>query len=51
MKDAYGNIMENFVEDFSQSAYTSVIDEEDVLTNKEIDKTSNDLDDLLGELK
>ena len=51
MKDAYGNIMENFVEDFSQSAYTSVIDEEDVLTNKEIDKTSNDLVDLLGELK
>ena len=51
MKDAYGNIMENFVEDFSQSAYTSVIDEEDVLTNKEIDKTSKDLDDLLGELK
>ena len=51
MKDAYGNIMENFVENFSQSAYTSVIDEEDVLTNKEIDKTSKDLDDLLGELK
>ena len=51
MKDAYGNIMENFVEGFSQNAYTSVIDEEDVLTNKEIDKTSKDLDDLLGELK
>ncbi|MBD5487130.1 MAG: cation diffusion facilitator family transporter [Lachnospiraceae bacterium] len=51
MKDAYGNIMEDFVEDFSQSAYTSVINEEDVLTNKEIDKTSKDLDDLLGELK
>lgn len=51
MKDAYGNIMEDFVEDFSQSAYTSVIDEEDELTNKEIDKTSKDLDDLLGELK
>lgn len=51
MKDAYGNIMEDFVEDFSQSAYTSVIDEEDELTNKEIEKTSKDLDDLLGELK
>lgn len=50
MKDAYGNIMENFVEDFSQGVHTSVIDEEDVLTNKEIDKTSKDLDDLLGEL-
>ena len=51
MKDAYGNIMEDFVEDFSQSSYTSVIDEEDVSTNKKIDKTSKDLDDLLGELK
>ena len=51
MKDAYGNIMEEFVEDFSQSAYASVIDEEDELTNKKIEKTSKDLDDLLGELK
>lgn len=51
MKDAYGNIMEDFVEDFSQSSYKSVIDEEDVSTNKKIDKTSKDLDDLLGELK
>lgn len=51
MKDAYGNIMKDFVEDFSQSSYKSVIDEEDVSTNKKIDKTSKDLDDLLGELK
>lgn len=51
MKDAYGNIMEGFVEDFSQNEYSVVIDEEDVIINKEIDKTSNDLDDLLGRLK
>lgn len=51
MKDAYGNIMEDFVEDFSESVYTSVIDEEDVITNKEINKASNDLDDLLSGLK
>lgn len=50
MKDTYKNIMENFAEDFSQSVYTSGIDEVDVLTNKEIDKTRKDLDDLLGEL-
>ena len=50
MKDAYGNIMEDFVEDFSESVNTSVIDEEDVTTNKEIDKASNDLDDLLSGL-
>lgn len=51
MKDAYGNIMEDFVEEFSEKANTSVIDEEDVTTNKEIDKASNDLDDLLSGLK
>ena len=51
MKDSYENIMEDFVEDFSGTAYTSVIDEEDVITNKEIDKASNDLDDLLDGLK
>ena len=39
MKDTYKN-----------SVYTSGIDEVDVLTNKEIDKTRKDLDDLLGEL-
>ena len=51
MKGAYENIMEDFVEDFSENVYTSVIDEEDVITNKEIDKTSKDLDDLLDGLK
>lgn len=51
MRDAYGNIMEDFVEDFSQSAYASVIDEEAVFANKKIDKISKDLDDLLGELR
>lgn len=51
MKNAYGNIMESFVEDFSQNEYSAVIDEEDAIINKEIDKTSNDLDDLIGRLK
>lgn len=51
MNEAYGNVMEDFVEDFSENEYSAVIDEEDVITNKEIDKTSNDLDDLLGSLK
>ncbi|APB37178.1 hypothetical protein [Heyndrickxia coagulans] len=50
MKDAYGNIMENFVEDFCEGVNTSVIDEEDVTTNKQIDKVSKDLDDLLAGL-
>lgn len=52
MKNAYENIMEDFVkdftEDFSQSVHTPVIDEEDVLLNKEIDRISKELDDLLG---
>ena len=43
--------MEDFVEDFSENEYSTVIDEEDVIINKEIDKTSNDLDDLLDGLK
>ena len=51
MKDAYGNIMEEFVEDFSEHEYSAVIDEEDVITNNEIDKANNDLDDLLAGLK
>lgn len=51
MKDAYGNIMEDFVEDFSENEYSPVIDEEDVITDKEIDKVSNDLDDFLNGLK
>ena len=51
MKDAYGNIMEDFVEDFSENEYSPIIDEEDVMINKEIEKVSNDLDNLLEELK
>lgn len=51
MKDAYGNIMEDFVEDFSENECPTVIDEEDVITNNEIDKANNDLDDLLAGLK
>lgn len=50
MKNAYRNIMEDFVEDFSQSGSTSVIDEEDMTINIKIDKVSNDLDDLLADL-
>lgn len=50
MKDAYGNIMEDFVEDLSESVNTSVINEKDVTTNKKIDKASNDLDNLLAGL-
>ena len=51
MKNAYENIMENFVEDFPENVCTSVIDEEDVRVKKEIDKTSDELDDLLKWLK
>ena len=50
MKDAYGNIMENFVEDFTDVVTAAVIDEEDVATNRKIDNTSDDLDDLLANL-
>lgn len=50
-KDAYGNIMEDFVEDFSKQEDISVIVEEDVITKKKIDKTSTDLGDLLVGLK
>ena len=49
MRDTDGNIMEDFVEDFSEVINISVIDEEDVTTNKEIDKASDDLDDLLAD--
>lgn len=50
MRDAYANIMEDFVEDFPEVVNMSVIDEEDVSTNEEIDKASSDLDDLLKDL-
>ena len=50
MKDAFGNIMEDFVEDFSCEDVAYVIDGEDVKTKTEIDKTSDDLDDLIASL-
>lgn len=50
MKDALDNIMEDFVCDFSDSEDVCVIDEEDVNTNKEIDKASDDLDDIISSL-
>lgn len=50
MKDSYENIMEDFVEDFSETEYTSVVDEEDVVINKKNDEASDDLDDLLDSL-
>lgn len=50
MKEAYSNIMEEFVSDFSDADIATVIDEEDIKTNGEIDKISDDLDDLLNSL-
>lgn len=50
MKDALDNIMEDFVCDFSDSEDVCVIDEEDVNTNKEIDKATDDLDDIISSL-
>ena len=51
MRDAYKNIMEDFVEEFSENDQMLVIDEEDQKINEEIDKINDDLDDLIGELK
>ena len=50
MKDAYGNIMEDFVEDFSESVNTLVIGKKDAATSKKIDKINSALDDLLEDL-
>lgn len=55
MKDAYSNIMEDFVEDFSGENDTNakgenkeaIIDSESVSVIKEIDSTSDELDELL----
>lgn len=55
MKDAYNNIMEDFVEDFSDKSNTNskeknkeiVIDSESGSVMKEIDSISDELDDLL----
>ena len=51
MKGAYGNIMEDFVEDFSENEYSPIIDEEDVSIINESNKSSNGLDDILDGLK
>ena len=48
MRDAYGNIMEDFVVDFSNIVNTPSMDEEDLAINREIDKANSDLDDLLS---
>lgn len=48
MRDAYENIMEDFVVDFSNVVNTPVIDEKDLAINQEIDKASSDLDALLS---
>lgn len=50
MKDSFRNIMEDFVSDFSDSESTFIIDEEDIKTNYELDKISDDLDDILKSL-
>lgn len=55
MKDAYSNIMEDFVEDFSDENNTNAKDEnkeviinsESVSVMKDIDSISDELDDLL----
>ena len=55
MKDAYSNIMEDFVEDFSSENDTNakdenkevIIDNESVSVMKENDSISDELDDLL----
>ena len=50
MRDVYGKIMEDFVEDFSENKYSPIIYEEDIITDKEIENASNDLDELLDRL-
>ena len=53
MKDAYSNIMEDFVQDFSDEDTVkdknndTVIDSESVAVIKELDSISDELDDLL----
>lgn len=48
MKESYENIMEDFVSDFSDMG--AVIDEDDILVNREIDQVSDDLDELIKTL-
>ncbi|MDD3141790.1 MAG: hypothetical protein PHX08_22885 [Lachnospiraceae bacterium] len=47
MRDSFGNIMEDFVSDFSDSERAIIIDEEDIKTTGEMDRVSDSLDDLL----
>ena len=51
MKDAYSNIMEDFVEDFSDEEVAKekeiIVDSESVSVMKELDSVSDELDDLL----
>lgn len=50
MKDLFGNIMENFVSDFSDIESIVIIDEQDIKINNELGKISDDLDDILKSL-
>lgn len=50
MRDSFGNIMEDFMEDYSYEDVAYVVDEKDVKTITEIDKSSDDLDDLIASL-
>ena len=56
LKDAYSNIMENFVEDYSveeadgvkEKGNKTIVDSEDVSVIKELDSILDELDDLLN---
>lgn len=50
MRDSFANIMEDFVSDFPDSECAIIIDQEDIKTTSEIDRVSDDLDDLLKSL-
>lgn len=50
MKDAYKNIMDDFVEDFSDERIKNVkevVDSESVTVEKDLDSISSEIDDLL----
>lgn len=46
MKDAYSNIMEDFVKDFSDKKEEVIIDSESASITKELDSISDELDNL-----
>ena len=50
MKEAYENIMEDFVQ-FPDEETNVIVDEEDVKLNKELDEISSALNDLLDSLE